>query len=101
MAAIKEVEFENRHKDRLSARLHLPQGPYRGTALFAHCFTCSKDSIAARRIASGLAAEGIACLRFDFTGLGHFKGRLPSRALRVISLIAKMRSRGLAPIIKP
>ena len=77
MAAIKEVQFETRHKDRLSGRLHLPQGPYRGTALFAHCFTCSKDSIAARRIASGLAAEGIACLRFDFTGLGHSEGAFP------------------------
>ena len=74
MAVINEVQFENRHKDRLSGRLHLPQGPYRGTALFAHCFTCSKDSIAARRIAAGLAAEGIACLRFDFTGLGHSEG---------------------------
>lgn len=58
----------------LAARLDLPLGAPRATALFAHCFTCSKDIEAARRIARGLAAEGIAVLRFDFTGLGHSQG---------------------------
>ena len=43
-------------------------------ALFAHCFTCSKDVFAAARIAQGLTAEGIAVLRFDFTGLGNSEG---------------------------
>jgi putative redox protein len=42
--------------------------------LFAHCFTCGKDVLAARRIAAGLAARGIAVLRFDFTGLGASEG---------------------------
>jgi putative redox protein len=42
--------------------------------LFAHCFTCSKDSRAARGIAEALAASGIAVLRFDFTGLGSSEG---------------------------
>jgi len=46
----------------------------RGTAVFAHCFTCSKDSLAAVRIAQNLAAAGIAVLRFDFTGLGQSDG---------------------------
>lgn len=58
----------------LSARLDLPDGPHLATALFAHCFTCSKDIPAARRIAARLASMGIAVLRFDFTGLGHSKG---------------------------
>lgn len=58
----------------LSARLDLPAGPVRAFALFAHCFTCSKDSLAARRIASGLASSGIGVLRFDFTGLGSSEG---------------------------
>ena len=58
----------------LAARLDLPPGAPRATALFAHCFTCSKDIEAARRIAQRLAAEGIAVLRFDFTGLGHSQG---------------------------
>lgn len=58
----------------LAARLDLPDGPHLATALFAHCFTCSKDIPAARRISGRLAAMGIAVLRFDFTGLGHSKG---------------------------
>ncbi len=58
----------------LAARLDLPSGPVLATALFAHCFTCSKDILAARRIASRLAGMGIAVLRFDFTGLGHSDG---------------------------
>jgi putative redox protein len=58
----------------LSARLELPSGPVRAFALFAHCFTCTKDVLAARRIAGGLAAAGVAVLRFDFTGLGSSEG---------------------------
>jgi uncharacterized OsmC-like protein/fermentation-respiration switch protein FrsA (DUF1100 family) len=58
----------------LDARLDLPEGAVRATALFAHCFTCGKDVIAARRIARRLAAMGIAVLRFDFTGLGGSEG---------------------------
>ncbi|MEX0924215.1 MAG: alpha/beta fold hydrolase [Rhodovibrionaceae bacterium] len=58
----------------LAARLDLPSGTPRAYALFAHCFTCTKDILAASRIAAGLAARGIATLRFDFTGLGHSDG---------------------------
>ena len=43
-------------------------------ALFAHCFTCGKDILAARRIAERLSGHGIAVLRFDFTGLGSSEG---------------------------
>ena len=56
------------------ARLELPPGSPRAYALFAHCFTCSKDIFAATRIAEALAARGIAVLRFDFTGLGASEG---------------------------
>ena len=58
----------------LAARLELPEGPPRAFALFAHCFTCGKDSLAAVKIARALAARGIATLRFDFTGLGGSGG---------------------------
>ncbi len=58
----------------LAARLDLPEGQHLATALFAHCFTCSKDIHAARRISARLAGAGIAVLRFDFTGLGHSGG---------------------------
>ncbi len=58
----------------LAARLDLPHGKPRAYALFAHCFSCSKDVFAAARISQQLAADGIAVLRFDFTGLGHSDG---------------------------
>ncbi len=68
------ITFTGHSGDQLAARLDLPDGPHLATALFAHCFTCSKDIPAARRIAARLASMGIAVLRFDFTGLGHSGG---------------------------
>lgn len=62
----------------LAARLDRPEGPVRAAAILVHCFTCSKDIAAARRIAGRLAARGIAVLRFDFTGLGHSAGEFAS-----------------------
>jgi putative redox protein len=73
-----KVEFDGAHGARLAARLDLPAGRIRAFALFAHCFTCSKDIPAARHIAGALAAEGIAVLRFDFTGLGGSGGDFSS-----------------------
>jgi alpha/beta superfamily hydrolase len=73
---MERVTFEGHDGNKLAARLDLPEGPHLGTALFAHCFTCSKDIPAARRIAGRLASMGIAVLRFDFTGLGHSEGNL-------------------------
>src|SRR5437879_1618092 len=58
----------------LAAALDLTDGQVAAYALFAHCFTCGKDVLAAKRIASALAAKGIAVLRFDFTGLGSSEG---------------------------
>ena len=66
--------FKGSAGDDLSARLDLPLDPVRAFALFAHCFTCGKDVLAARCIAAGLAAAGIGVLRFDFTGLGGSDG---------------------------
>ena len=68
------ITFAGSLGDELAARLDLPAGAVRAYALFAHCFTCSKDVIAARHIAAKLAALGIAVLRFDFTGLGSSQG---------------------------
>lgn len=68
------LEFTGHDGSKLSARLDLPVGKPAAYALFAHCFTCSKDIPAARRIAQRLASLGIAVLRFDFTGLGHSNG---------------------------
>ena len=58
----------------LTGSLELPTGLVRGAALFAHCFTCTKNSKAAVAISRALAREGIATLRFDFTGLGGSGG---------------------------
>lgn len=74
MPQSKKVEFKGAMGDTLAARLELPQGKPRAYALFAHCFSCSKDVHAASRIARRLAQEGIAVLRFDFTGLGQSEG---------------------------
>src|SRR3712207_2362655 len=74
MAPAQRITFPGSSGDLLAARLDLPHGPARAYALFAHCFTCSKDLFAVQRIASGLAALGIAVLRFDFTGLGASEG---------------------------
>ncbi|WP_130799024.1 alpha/beta hydrolase family protein [Streptomyces otsuchiensis] len=68
-------DFEGAHGDRLSGRLELPRDmPPRALALFAHCFTCGKDGLAAARIARALAQRGIGVLRFDFTGIGASGG---------------------------
>jgi putative redox protein len=68
------VHFPGADGSRLAARLDLPEGAPRAYALFAHCFTCSKDTLAAVRISAALAAAGFAVLRFDFTGLGGSAG---------------------------
>jgi putative redox protein len=74
MRLVQRVEFTGSGGDVLAARLDLPAGTVEGYAVFAHCFTCSKDLFAAARIASGLAMRGIGVLRFDFTGLGASGG---------------------------
>ncbi len=68
------VSFRGSKDVVLAARLDLPAGEPIAHAVFAHCFTCSKDLHAARRISGALAERGIAVLRFDFTGLGRSEG---------------------------
>ncbi|MGR3623755.1 bifunctional alpha/beta hydrolase/OsmC family protein [Pseudophaeobacter sp.] len=96
------ISFPGHSGETLAARLDLPTGPVLATALFAHCFTCSKDIPAARRIAARLAAMGIAVLRFDFTGLGHSEGEFANTTFssNVADLIAAahyLASRNMAP----
>ncbi len=69
-----KLSFKGHAGHMLAARLDTPNGPHLATAIFAHCFTCSKDITAARRISARLSSMGIAVLRFDFTGLGHSEG---------------------------
>lgn len=67
-------QFTGEGGHQLAAALELPDGEPAAYALFAHCFTCGKDTLAAKRISVALAAKGIAVLRFDFTGLGSSEG---------------------------
>lgn len=69
------ITFPNARGEQLSARLELPEDEQPlAYALFAHCFTCSKDLTAAVNIARALSSRRIAVLRFDFTGLGESEG---------------------------
>jgi putative redox protein len=68
------LEFANEMGEKLAALVDLPLGKPVAFALFAHCFTCGKDNISAKRISERLAMCGIAVLRFDFTGLGMSEG---------------------------
>jgi uncharacterized OsmC-like protein/pimeloyl-ACP methyl ester carboxylesterase len=83
-------DFPNARGEKLSARLDRPAGTPVAYALFAHCFTCGKDNLAARRIAEGLTARGIAVLRFDFTGLGASEGEFANTSFssNVADLVA-------------
>ncbi|MDP7667892.1 MAG: bifunctional alpha/beta hydrolase/OsmC family protein [Rhodospirillales bacterium] len=68
------ITFAGSGGEALAARLDTPPGTPIAYALFAHCFTCTKDIFAASRIAAALTEHGIAVLRFDFTGLGSSEG---------------------------
>lgn len=68
------LQFPGHTGGMLAATLDTPKGDIHGYALFAHCFTCGKDVLAATRICAALANCGYAVLRFDFTGLGNSEG---------------------------
>ncbi len=72
-----KVEFPGAKAARLAGVIEWPdQGAPRAFAVFAHCFACGKNSLAATKVSRALAARGIATLRFDFTGLGDSEGEL-------------------------
>ena len=96
------VEFAGHSGGNLAGRLELPDGSPVACAVFAHCFTCSKDVFASARIARGLASTGIAVLRFDFTGLGQSGGEFgettfSSNVADLISAADYLRGRLHAP----
>jgi putative redox protein len=70
-----KLRFDNGRGEQLAAMLDRPvdDAPV-AYAIFAHCFTCSKNYKAVRHISRALAAEGFAVLGFDFTGLGESEG---------------------------
>jgi putative redox protein len=97
-------EFPNPQGYRLSGRIEPPQAASRGWAIFAHCFTCGKESLASVRVARALAAAGIGVLRFDFAGLGMSGGSFADAtfASDVGDLVAAgtaMEAAGMAPAL--
>ena len=90
--------------DELDARLDLPAAQPSAMAVFAPCFTCSKDSFAASRIARGLVTRGVGVLRFDFTGLGESHGdfaetTFSSQVEDVVLAAAQAQERQAAPLL--
>lgn len=69
-----KYDFKNAEDELLSGRLEMPEGEVKAYAIFAHCFTCTKNFTATSAITKELAKNGIATLRFDFTGLGNSDG---------------------------
>lgn len=97
-----EFTFQGSRGGMLAGLLNMPAATPRAAALFAHCFTCGKDIPAARIIAETLVAQGIAVLRFDFTGLGGSEGEFANTNFSsniddLIAAAAHLRARGLAP----
>ena len=97
-------QFTGSEGHQLAAALDLPDGAIQAYALFAHCFTCGKDVLAARRIAAALSAKGIAVLRFDFTGLGGSGGEFAnstfsSNVADLVLAADHLRNAGKAPSI--
>jgi uncharacterized OsmC-like protein/alpha/beta superfamily hydrolase len=71
----KRITFPNLHGQLLAARLEIPDDEQPiAYAIFAHCFTCSKNLKAAVNICRAMSSRRIAVLRFDFTGLGESEG---------------------------
>ncbi|MFT6157368.1 MAG: alpha/beta superfamily hydrolase, partial [Neolewinella sp.] len=99
-----KITFNNQQGEVLAALLESPNGQPTAYALFAHCFTCSKDIAAASRISRALAKKGIATLRFDFTGLGNSDGdfsntNFSSNLGDLLSAAAYMQTENQAPSI--
>jgi putative redox protein len=99
-----KLQFAGASGHMLAAALDEPDGDIRATALLAHCFTCGKDTLAARRIADALTLHGIAVLRFDFTGLGSSDGEFANTTFSsniedLVCAAGHLRTLGRAPTI--
>ena len=99
------ITFPGAGGERLSARLSLPPDEdIRAWALFAHCFTCSKDLKPVVNISRALTRHHVAVMRFDFTGLGESEGDFAGTTFssNIEDLVAAaefMQSRYTAPAI--
>jgi alpha/beta superfamily hydrolase len=97
-------DFAGAQGQQLAGRLDTPDGAPIAHALFAHCFTCGKDIVAASRLANALTARGLAVLRFDFTGLGASEGEFgnggfTSNIEDLVAAAASLRDSGRIPTL--
>jgi len=60
---------------KLAGVAEIPDDKPLAAAVFAHCFTCSKDLKATVRVSRQLARLGFLTLRFDFRGVGNSEGK--------------------------
>ena len=102
MPRVEKTSFPGAQGAPLAAILNWPEGPPRGFALLAHCFTCTKDSKATYWTGRTLAEEGIAVLRFDFSGLGESRGDFSASSFSsniedLLSAVDHLRARYEAP----
>lgn len=72
---LQKIIFKNHDGVELVGRIELPANQFaHNFALFAHCFTCTKNLSAVKNISRSLTSAGFGVLRFDFTGLGESDG---------------------------
>lgn len=96
--------FRGARGEELAARLDLPDGPPVATALLAHCFTCQRGGTTASRISHALTEQGLAVLRFDFTGLGGADGEWANAGFAantgdIVAAADYLRARNLPPAL--
>ncbi len=86
-----KIGFKNSNGYQLSGKIELPIDSHpHNYVLFAHCFTCNKNLTAVKNICRTLNNEGLAVLRFDFTGLGDSDGNFADTnfSSNILDLIA-------------
>ncbi len=104
MTEVEQFEFSGTGGQTLAGKIHMPAVAPVAWALFAHCFSCSKESRAARYVSAALAEQGIATLRFDFTGLGQSEGEFEDTSFArdvddVVAAADALRERHHAPTL--
>lgn len=101
-----KITFPGSQQAMLAGRLDTPDHNPRAWSIFAHCFTCSKDSKAAAYISRALARAGFGVLRFDFTGLGgsggdfantHFSSNVAQSGFRSMRRCRRLRAHIATP----
>ena len=102
---LEKVSFAGSTGEKLAAVLEFPgDSEPSGWALFAHCFTCTKDIFSARHMTAGLARRGFGVMRFDFTGLGESEGEFAaanfsSNVRDLVRAADFMRESGRGPVL--